>query len=122
MHLPLPPVFVHGVGVRWSAMDLTACRCFFLSRTAYQHACAHVALPARATALPRTQEFDVGLIYHVRLTPMDGLCLACQCSDAVQKIFHFNGVASLAGEGPTFQRPARQTITVRLASVFRARC
>ena len=62
-----------------------------LSRTAYHHACAHMASPARAAALPRIQEFGVGLIYHVRLTParsrMAGLCLACRSSDAVQKVF-----------------------------------
>ena len=109
-------------GPPWISLAVVFSR---LSRTAYQHACAHMALPARATALPRIQEFDVGFIYHVRLTrarsPMDGLCLACQCSDAVQKVFHCHGVASLARAGPTFQRPARQTITVRLASVLRAR-
>ena len=62
-----------------------------LSHEAYQHACAHTAFPARATALLRIQASDVGLIYHVRLTParslMAGLSSACRCSDAVQKVF-----------------------------------
>ena len=30
VHFPLLLAFIHGVGVRWSAMDLTGCRCFFL--------------------------------------------------------------------------------------------
>ena len=91
----VPPVFIHGVGVRWSAMDLTGCRCFSLSVSHSLSTCLriHVFFPARATALPRIPEFDVGLIYHVRLTParssVDGLCLACRSSDAVQKVFFF---------------------------------
>ena len=95
-----------------------------LSRTACQHACAHMAFPARA-ALPRIQEFDVGLIYHVCLSPvrrpMAVLCSGCRSLDAVQEGFHCNGVASLRAAGPTFQWPARPTVKVRLASVFRAR-
>ena len=95
MHLPLPPVFIHGVGVRWSAHGSHWLSLFLscLSRTAYQHACAYMSFHARAAALVRTQEFDDGLIHHVRLTParspMDGLCLACRSSDAVQKVFIF---------------------------------
>ena len=62
-----------------------------LSRTACQHSCAHLAFTARAPALPRIQEFDVGSIYHVRLTPahrsMAVLYLACCSSDAMQKVF-----------------------------------
>ena len=51
----------------------------------------HMAFSAGATALPRIQEFDVGLIYHVRLTPacspMAVLFSACRSSDAVQMVF-----------------------------------
>ena len=69
-----------------------SCTC----RTAHNHAYANTISPAPATAPLRIQEFDVGLIYHVRLTParssMDGLCLACRSSDAVQKVFIFPSV------------------------------
>ena len=58
---------LEGAGPPWISLAVVVFS--RLSRTAYQHACAHMALPARATALPRTQEFDAGLIYHVRLTP-----------------------------------------------------
>ena len=54
-------------------------------------------------------------------SPMAVLCSACRIPDAVQKVFIANGVASLAVAAPTFQWPARSTVTVRLASVFRAR-
>ena len=60
-------------------------------RTAHNHACANTISPAPATAPLRVQEFDAGLIYHVRLTPArsstDGLCVACRSSDAVQRRF-----------------------------------
>ena len=68
---------------------------FFLSVPHSLSTCLRTyVFPARATALPRVQEFDVGFIYHVRLTLarslMDGLCLTCRSSDAVQKVFIFH--------------------------------
>ena len=58
----------------------TGCRCFFLSVPHSLSTCSRSA----------AQEFVVGLIHHVRLTPvrspMDGLWLACRSSDAVQKV------------------------------------
>ena len=62
-----------------------------LSRTVCQHVCAHVAFSVRGTALPRMQEFDVGLIHFVHLTPagspMAVVCPVCRSSETVQQVF-----------------------------------
>ena len=64
-----------------------------LCHSARQHARSNTSSPAPATVSPRVQEFDDALVCHVCLTsarsPMNGLCMSCRSSDAVQKVFIF---------------------------------
>ena len=64
---------------------------FFLVCPAQLVNMPHMAFCTCATAQPRIQEFDFGLIYHECLaparSPMAALCSACRSSNAGQKVF-----------------------------------
>ena len=119
----LSPAFTHGVDACCSATNLTGSRCFFLSVPhSCHHACAPMAFPARAGRALKNS--DVGLVYDALFTPARSpmaVVLGWSQLRCSAEGFHCTDVALLAGAGPTFGWPAKQTIIVRHASVFRAR-